>query len=474
MAHSYYKLPDDDEEVIRIALALRPEQILAGEVNPVSLCRRLVVQIRALQYQGLFRILQTQPGGDTLAKLRGPNPGPSLLGAPRAALFLSAILLAQLVAVSAWAENPSLGRLTGNRVEVVAERRFVHGLKVYVNDASADAQGASGFSVPTGIKRNGRLQLYGQAKFWTARPEHGPVSSCLMFGFRLPRGHAIVDSSLAGENHFRSRFDVDPFGRPGTEVLHAAQQFYIRVGRWGARELYCRWSDPGSVLRHYRDTDPPYAAGGKICGEDQTDEASYTYGKLEPSQPRGLLGVFCREPLIAQLVMALVGGFTGFFLIVRGGITGRPGLAVLGAFCVLAVPVTGLSLTACQPITKQHACNDKYYDGDANQYVLNFGHRPFPPLANLAREEREVIYPLSALASGLLGLALRNSRDRAHGAPERVRVAIGSVFARGIQELLALGARVFVRLRRFCHGASRWLHSLTDLLAFGHREVCHG
>ncbi len=51
MAHSFYKLPDDNEEVIRIALALRPEQILMGEVNPVSLCRRLVAQIRALQYQ---------------------------------------------------------------------------------------------------------------------------------------------------------------------------------------------------------------------------------------------------------------------------------------------------------------------------------------------------------------------------------------------------------------------------------------
>lgn len=51
MAHSYYKLPDDDEEIIRIALALRPEQYMMGEVNPVSLCRWLVVQIRALQYQ---------------------------------------------------------------------------------------------------------------------------------------------------------------------------------------------------------------------------------------------------------------------------------------------------------------------------------------------------------------------------------------------------------------------------------------
>ena len=51
MAHSYYKLPDDTEEVIRIALALDQRQVLMGEVNPVGLCRRLVAELRGLQGQ---------------------------------------------------------------------------------------------------------------------------------------------------------------------------------------------------------------------------------------------------------------------------------------------------------------------------------------------------------------------------------------------------------------------------------------
>lgn len=48
MSH-YYKLPDETEEVIGLALALRNDQIFMGEINPVSLCRRLVVEIRILQ-----------------------------------------------------------------------------------------------------------------------------------------------------------------------------------------------------------------------------------------------------------------------------------------------------------------------------------------------------------------------------------------------------------------------------------------
>ena len=49
MTVSYYKLPDDREELIGVALSLTTYQIMDGQINPVSLCRRLVAEIRVLQ-----------------------------------------------------------------------------------------------------------------------------------------------------------------------------------------------------------------------------------------------------------------------------------------------------------------------------------------------------------------------------------------------------------------------------------------
>ena len=53
------------------------------------------------------------------------------------------------------------------------------------------------------------------------------------------------------------------------------------------------------------------------------------------------------------------------------------------------------------------------------------------------------------MRDAFLGFAAGPVSDRAHGAPEGVRIAIGTVLARRVHELLALGARVFGSLHFF-------------------------
>lgn len=108
--------------------------------------------------------------------------------------------------------------------------------------------------------------------------------------------------------------------------------------------------------------------------EAKTYQAAHTDPHLQPCNVGGLLGALCRAPLLAKLVIPLLGFLAGFFLIGRGAFIGRPEFVALGAVDILAVMVIGLSLTACQPVSENHAGHDCNGNGHTNRNVLKRIH----------------------------------------------------------------------------------------------------